>query len=62
MSLTLALTLNFVFVAGLLGALTWLMTRPLRLTPHAHSTPAGELIQLDQHLRAPGPAPEARVA
>jgi hypothetical protein len=62
MSLTLALTLNFVFVAGLLGALAWLMTRPLKLTPHVHTTTVGKLITLDPRLVSREDKPEMLVA
>jgi hypothetical protein len=46
MSVTLAIALNVIFDAGILGALAWVMTRPHKLTPHEPAAPGVEVIQL----------------
>ncbi len=46
MTLSLALTLNAIADVALLGGLTWLMSRPGKLTPHISSRHPGRHLSL----------------
>ncbi len=49
MTLSLALTLNAIADVGLVGGLTWVMSRPGKLTPHV--SPAPRLAVLHNETR-----------
>lgn len=46
MSVTLAIAINVILDAGMLGALAWLMTRPAKMQPHRPAAANVEVVQL----------------
>jgi hypothetical protein len=62
MSLTLAIAINVVLSAALLGVFAWAVSRAGKLTPHEPKHPRLQVIALHDGARVVAEAPQRRAA